>query len=495
MSVAQALAKISQVQTLRRAKARADADRARAVAAENEPDPVDLAKLSTLEFVPLLNPGYDEPTWFAPYGEILDTAAGEGHELVFAAPPQHGKTVVTAAGLIRCMIRRSELRNGYATYNTDRARSVARDVRRLAQGIGLELTGEVMAPRTTANGGIFFVGRGGAATGEKINGFGVVDDPFKDPKEANSPAIRDAADEWYTKVWDTRIHPGASKIVMATRWHADDLSGRLVKRDGYRYLNIPAIAQTGDPLGREPGEALSPHWPIEVLRKRLRKDAHAFWAMYQGDPKVDGQGIFHDPNYYDSLPPMAFKVGIGVDLAFTAKTSSDFSVIVVIYAVDVPTDDGVTRIYYITEVHRMQKSMPEFVSVLGSVLKRHPGVRARWYRGGFENGVAPLVNELLKDLKDANDKPMNLGRNRLEDIVVNQDKVVRSHSIAKSWNAGAVLVPLHGIWVSPFLEEVGLFSGIGDDFDDQVDAAAAAHDSVGASCADEYESMTEESDW
>ncbi len=497
MSVAQALARIAQIERLQKLKAKTDAERASQAAAENEPDTPRCSNLSTLELVPRLNEGFDEPTWFRSYAEVLDTAAGGGHELVFAAPPQHGKTVVTTAGLIRCMIQQPDLRNGYATYNTDRARSVARDVKRMAQNIGLELTGEVMAPRTNANGGVVFVGRGGALTGEKINGMGIVDDPFKDPREANSPSIRDLTDEWYTKVFDTRVHPGASKIVMATRWHKDDLSGRLVDRDGYRYMNIPAIAGADDILGRSQGEALSPHWPIEVLQKKLAKDKFAFWAMFQGDPRVDGRGIFHHvPERFDQLPPVSFKIGIGVDLAFTAKTSSDFSVIVVVYAVDVPTDEGTTRLYYVTEVHRMQKSMPEFVAILGSVLHRHPGIRARWYRGGFENGVAELVNAMLADLRDASGKPMKLGTDRLEDIVVNQDKVVRSHGAAKSWNDGAVLIPVFGTWVPAFLNEVDLFSGIGDDFDDQIDAFAAAHDSAdNAPTGGGYFSMSERSMW
>lgn len=440
-----------------------------------------------------------EPVWFQPYLDVLDTAVGGGHEVVVAGPPQHGKTQCTISALLKWLINRPDLRFGYATYSGDRAKSVADDFRLAAQRIGFELSGVKKVPRTPQGGGVFFVGRGGGATGEKINGFGIVDDIFKDDVEANSPTTRDKASHWYTKVWDTRIHPGASKIVMATRWHEDDLSGRLIDPKGkrkYRYLNIPAIAGANDVLGRKIGEALSPLWPIDTLQKKLEADRNAFWAMYQGSPVADGEKIFNGVFRYDELPSFGYRVGIGVDLAFSAKNSSDFSVIVVIHAYDIPTDDGVVTLYFITEVDRKQRTLSQFIDDLAAVLARYPGVRARWYRGGFENGVAELANRLLSEAKGVDGHSLNLGPDRIDDHSVNQDKVQRSNAVSKSWNAGAVQVPSFAPWLADFLEEVDKFSGIGDRYDDQIDALAAAHDAVeSAPKSPGYFSMAEQSMW
>jgi predicted phage terminase large subunit-like protein len=384
-------------------------------------------------------------------------------------------TVLTVAGLVRWLIRRPDLRFAYATYNMDRAYSIARDTRAVAHRVGLELSGPINAPRTPSGGGIVFVGRGTGLTGEPINGFGVIDDPFKDAIEANSKPNRDAADEWHRKVWTTRLHPGASQFLMATRWHIDDLSGRRVK-EGARYLNIPAIAEGLDPLGREPRQALSPYWPIGELRKKQhRLRLSDFSAMYQGRPVAEDEKLFHAPGRYDDFPAgLPFRVGIGIDLAYSSKTHSDWSAIVVVKAIDVGEDS----LYYVAEVHRMQCKLPAFVDRLDDVLRRHPGVKARWYRGGFEQGLDQFLPGVTA-------------------IVANQDKIIRSAGVSREWNAGKVLVPLSGGWVTDFLTETDSFTGLGDEHDDQVDALAAAFDSVAvvAGVSKPFWMMAEQSVW
>ncbi len=404
------------------------------------------------------------PTWLSLYADSLDTAVGGGHELVFAAPPQHGKTVLTSAALLLWLIKRQDLRFAYATYGAKRALSVARDVRLMAQRIGLELTGPVDAPRTSAGGGIIFVGRGTGLTGEPINGFGVVDDPFKDDVEASSAATRDRTFEWHTKVWNTRIHPGTSQFVMATRWHDDDLSGRLI-REGWRNLNLKAIAGPDDPLGRQPGEALSPLWPIDTLHKKRKKGPKAFAAMYQGEPVPDGDSVFGAPRFYTELPNAGYRIGIGIDLAYTHRTWSDFSVIVVMLAVTERVQDGTPQgelvtTYYVVDVIRMQRPLPVFKAALQDVQRRFPGVRARWYRGVGEHGVA----ELLEGVDG-----VNAGKDT---------KLVRAQGLAGNWNAGRVLLPSGAPWVPVVISEFQAFTGIGGEHDDIVDAMAAAHDSV-----------------
>lgn len=442
---------------------------------ERAPSAGELCSLTSIEFVPKVCPNFLEPYWLAPYTDLLDTAVGAGHELVFAAPPQHGKTAVTSAALLLWLIRRPDLRFAYATYGAKRALSVARDVRLMAQRIGLDLSGPVDAPRTSDGGGIVFVGRGNGLTGEPINGFGVVDDPFKDDVDAQSPAMRNRVFEWHTKVWNTRIHPGTSQFVMATRWHDDDLSGRLI-REGWRYLNLKALAGEDDPIGRQVGEALSPLWPIATLIKKRKKGPKAFASMYQGEPTPEGDAVFGQPRFYTELPPGGYRVGIGADLAFTRHAWSDFSVIVVLYAYEFKDPDGdLQTFYYVVDVVRMQRPLPHFVSALGGVLSRYPGCKARWYFGVGEHGTADLIDGI-------------------NGVRINKDtKLVRAQNMAAAWNAGRILLPSGARWVQPLIDEANGFTGVGGERDDQIDALAAAFDEATGKRRGGYASQSEES--
>src|SRR5690606_33510962 len=98
--------------------------------------------------------------------------------------------------------------------------------RRIARDAGVQLADDAQTVRewrTTAGGGLLATGVGGPLTGQGITGLGVVDDPVKNRQEAESALIRDRVWEWFTDVFYTRLEPGASAIVVATRWHQDDL--------------------------------------------------------------------------------------------------------------------------------------------------------------------------------------------------------------------------------------------------------------------------------
>jgi hypothetical protein len=114
------------------------------------------------------------------------------------------------------------------------------------------------------DGGVFSVGIGGGLTGRPVD-LMVIDDPIKDRKQADSEAYRENVWDWWTDVASTRLAPGAPVVLILTRWHEDDLAGRLLAaEDGHRWkvLRIPAQADHDpdkgetDPLGREPGEYL-----------------------------------------------------------------------------------------------------------------------------------------------------------------------------------------------------------------------------------------------
>lgn len=151
------------------------------------------------------------------------------------------------------------------------------------------------------NGGMVAVGVGGSLTGRSADVM-IIDDAVKNALQADSKQQRDAVWDWYQSVALTRLSPGAIVIVIGTRWHEDDLIGRIIKDDKagggvpqFRQLVIPAIAKGRDPLGRRPGQYLKStrgrtvkEW--KAIRKRV---GERFWsAMYMGEPHPPAGGIF-----------------------------------------------------------------------------------------------------------------------------------------------------------------------------------------------------------
>ncbi len=160
-------------------------------------------------------------------------------------------------------------------------------------------------------GGVIASGIGGATTGFGADIF-IIDDYIKDGEEAESLLKRKKIWTWWQSVASTRLHPGAVVIILATRWNDDDLIGRLLKQKEeekeefpfeMEYINLPALAEGNDPLGRNEGEAL---WVDRYNRDNLlaKKAASGpFWwaAMYQGGPVARGGNLFKSDNfrYYD----------------------------------------------------------------------------------------------------------------------------------------------------------------------------------------------------
>lgn len=428
--------------------------------------PLRFNNLGIFDFIARVSPELEPPLWFAPYVRWLETAVGGGHELVFAAPPQHGKTVVTTHGLVLALAKYPHLQFGYGTYNKQRANSVSRSVRKIAERAGLKLSGTLDHCYTKQGGGIIFAGRGTSITGEPITGFGVVDDPFKGRAEAESRTVRESAYDWHGQDWTTRLHPGVSSFIMATRWHTDDLSGRKIK-EGWEYLNQPAIAEADDPLGRKLGEALCPsRWPIEaLLKKKKNLTAYGWASLFQGHPIPKGGKLFEGVTlaHLALIPATGFRVGIGIDLAYSKRTHADYSAAVVLLEI--------AGIKYVVEVIREQVKAPEFAAKLKQLLAKYPGVLPRWYCSGTEIGVADMMANTIGRL--------------IEAIPTTADKFSRAQATAAAWNHGEIQVVADLPLANEFVGEVCDFTGINDINDDMLDALVAAYDSFGIQMSDE----------
>lgn len=427
-----------------------------------------------LEFIPRITPRWQAPLHLAVYIKILECAVGSGLRVVVAAPPQHGKTESTMHAFAWWLKKWPELRYAYATYSGDRAMRVSRRAKDVATRADVSLSIGNLAQWVTPKGGqVLWTSVGGGLTGEAIDGVMVIDDPLKDRATAESVTTREAHKDWYHGTVESRLHPGASLIVMATRWHADDLSGYLVREQGYEYINLKAIADGDRPEGdnRQPGEAL---WeekrPLSMLLERQRANEWNFASLYQGEPKPRGSSLFKEPHYWTTLPERGFRVSYGVDLSYTGRTRADWSVCVELWVVPPPPQRGVVPKpsefrWYVTDVQRKQVEAPNYTLTLKAKQSEHKGSRFYFYGSGTELGAAQFIIQ----------KGVAL-------VVLNphgRDKFSRALQTSELWNLGCILVPEDSElypWVDVFVDEIVHFSGVNDPADDQVDALVSGVD-------------------
>jgi len=143
-------------------------------------------------------------------------------------------------------------------------------------------------------GEYFSAGVRGPITGRRADLI-VIDDPIKSWAEAESQIFRDALYDWFRGELTARLKPGGRVVLIMTRWHEDDIAGRLLTTEaGWECLRLPAIAEAEDALGRQPGEVLWPEWQgrQEIDRRRLEVGERAFAAMYQQAPRPPDAALF-----------------------------------------------------------------------------------------------------------------------------------------------------------------------------------------------------------
>ncbi len=429
---------------------------------------------SLLDYFCLLNPELIRPDWLEPIAALFERAfRRETVNATISAPPQHGKTEICKAGIVRLLEFRPKLRNAYISYSQDRAEDIGNEIRELAARRGIVTEGNSHKWKTKEGGGLLACGVYGALTGNPVDGIAVVDDLIQNSFEARSASKRDAKTDELKRSVITRVHPGVSVLNVATRWEPKDTTGVLIS-EGWENVNLAAIAEEGDILGRNVGEALAPKIrPIEYLlsRKKLLGES-AFAAMFQGRPRPRGGKVFHEPNFYTRLPVEGYIIGFGVDLAYTKKTSADWSICLEMWRVGA----GPTAKFYIVCVDRAQVEAPAFTLTLKSRSVRRPGAKMLWRASGTEKGSATFIK--------AQGIPLLWGPPP-------GDKFVSATDVAAAWNDGRVLVPSTDPddyddempdfavnakrWLPAFLDSIENFTGIGDEQDDDVDALGNAH--------------------
>ncbi len=182
-----------------------------------------------------------------------------------------------------------------ACHTADLANLFARQARSLviehADALGYQLQGgERAASRwVTSNRGRYFAtGVRGPLTGRRAD-LAIIDDPIRGFADAESLRHRDNVWDWFRSDLVTRMKPRGRIVLVMTRWHQDDLAGRLLDKHASEWtvLKLPALAEAGDPLGRLPGQALWPEWEDEaaLLRKRDQVGERVWTALFQQTPR------------------------------------------------------------------------------------------------------------------------------------------------------------------------------------------------------------------
>lgn len=255
--------------------------------------------------------------------------------LIVEGPPRHGKTELFGKWLPAWHLGRyPDVNVALISYGAAIAKAAGRKARQIMGQFGPSWWDVGINPgvrsttewQTTHGGYMRTAGVNGPLTGF---GFGliVVDDFLKNAEKALSERNRDAQWDWWQSTVVNRLEPGAKIIIMATRWHDDDLIGRLTKQaeekgEPVAVLRLPAVAEDEDPLGRDLGEALWPErWPIEALRRIERKVERFWWlAQYQQRPSRHSSTEWPD-QYFEAIlaepgewPAEPFELGaIGCD--------------------------------------------------------------------------------------------------------------------------------------------------------------------------------------
>lgn len=221
-----------------------------------------------------------------------------GRMMLFV-PPRHGKSEMVTVRYSAWQLEKDpSQRVIIGAYNQTLANKFSRKIRKIARD-RIDLNQERTAVEdweTVKGGGLRAVGVGGGITGQGGDLI-IIDDPVKNREEANSKTYRDRVYDWYTDDLYTRLEPDAKIILIMTRWHEDDLAGRILASDdadNWQVVTLPALAEDGDPLGREVGVALCPERYDEQALANIRQaiTGRTFSALYQQRPQEQEGGMF-----------------------------------------------------------------------------------------------------------------------------------------------------------------------------------------------------------
>jgi len=309
----------------------------------------------------------------------------------------------------------------------------------------------------TQEGGEFFAAGVGSAIAGRRADLGLIDDPIKSREEADSERIREKHWDWYINDFLTRLKPGARQILIQTRWHEDDLGGRILEREAasWTVVKLPMLS-TGDadPLGRAPGVRLWPEWFTQDMVDAARKDVRSWNALYQQDPAPDDGDYFKREHFQEyRTAPATLHIYGASDYAVT-EGGGDFTEHG-IFGLD-PNGD-----LYVIDWWRGQAASNVWIEKQCDLIAQwQPHI---WF--GESGPIRKAIEPFLKRRMQERMTPC-----RLEWLPSIADKVVRARAFQARAAMGNVFLPAHATWLPDLMQQLMRFPA--GKYDDGVDVCS-----------------------
>ncbi|HNC04417.1 MAG TPA: phage terminase large subunit, partial [Agitococcus sp.] len=306
---------------------------------------------------------------------------------------------------------------------------------------------------------------GGSITGEGLD-LGVIDDPIKGRKEANSKTVRDGVWDWFTDDFFTRFSENAGLLCILTRWHIDDPIGRLIQKyPDVKVLSYPAIA-TNDEKNRKEGEALFPeHKSLDfLLERKSLMDTTSWLSIYQQTPIIVGGELIKGEWFkrYTTLPKLEYKK-IFVDTAQKKGKHNDYTV----FECWGYADGNI----YLIDLVRKKMEAPELRRTANDFWNKHAQSDNGRLREMLIEDKASGTG-LIQDIKAHDKIPIKA-------IQRNTDKLTRVQDVLTYIENGYVFIPENASFVSDFIAECEAFTADdAHDHDDQIDPLCDAIDNM-----------------
>jgi predicted phage terminase large subunit-like protein len=411
---------------------------------------------------------------------LEEVEQGRIQRLIITMPPRHGKSELASRRFPAWFLGRDPYRQMiFATYNADFAQDFGRNVRetmrnpafsQIFPGCRMRQGSQSSERIETEEGGMaVFVGTGGSLTGRGADLL-IIDDPIKDREEADSKNSRDKMWAWFTEVAMTRLMPGGRVVIIMTRWHEDDLIGRLIdptnpfytreEAANWKVLALPALAKDNDPMGRKPGDALWPErYPRDVLLQTQRLLGRGFSALYQGDPAPD-DGEFFKKEYirtYNSVSelPRNLRIYAASDHAVSLDQERDATVLMP-FGLD---EDN--NVWILPDVWWRRMSTDKVVDAMVNMIKMRKPIFWWAEKGHITKSIGPFLRKRMAE---------EHAHCAVVEVTPAKDKMTRAQSILGRMAMGKVYFPKFARWWQEAEAEMLKFPAA--KHDDFVDALA-----------------------
>lgn len=450
------------------------------------------AREDFLKFVKFTMPDIDEPDnielsmfkdakHHRALAKVLEKVeAGHIPRLIVTLPPRHGKTELISRRFIPWLLGRDQYRNIiFATYNEPFSQDIGSDCRAIMQSPSFKqvfpkfrfrLGGISKEKLQSAFGGMAaFVGRGGSITGRGADVL-IIDDPIKDAEEAQSPALRQKLWDWFTQVAMTRLATKfASVVVVHTRWHEDDLIGRLTdptnpcysheEASKWKIINLPAEAKENDPLGRKPGEPLWPErFDLDFLSAAKRLDAKGYSALYQQEPSPEDGDLFRADyivSYDRKHRPEDLRIYAASDHAIGEDKTRNDATVMIVGGVDSFGD------LYILDVWWEKAGADKQVEAMLRLAKQWRPLLWFAEKGHISKALGPFLRKRMQEERTYFN---------VEEVTPIGNKVQRAQSVLGRMSMKKIKFPKHAPWFMQARDELLKFPNARHD--DFVDALA-----------------------